>query len=145
MDCRITTIETHFSSQAPRISYGLPERTAEALIVRAPKACLRKSTMFGVLQNNDNYWEVATKDGLVSFYGTPGSAGSDAAVVASPADPEKIFSWGLTKTTDSFGNTILYEYQVDQGASGLRKWSQWSSTTISNAQVHQSLAATLQC
>jgi hypothetical protein len=32
----------------------------------------------------DDYWEVANKDGLVSTYGTPGSFGSDSAVIADP-------------------------------------------------------------
>src|SRR6266699_5796265 len=34
---------------------------------------------------NDNYWEVCSKDGLVSVYGTPGMAGHDSAVTVNPS------------------------------------------------------------
>src|SRR5205085_2558659 len=45
----------------------------------------------GVASND--YWEVSSKDGLVSVYGTPGAGGSDPAVVAKPADRSRIFAW----------------------------------------------------
>jgi RHS repeat-associated protein len=55
----------------------------------------------------DDYWEVHSKDGLVSVYGTSGAAGDDPATVA---DGSRIFSWSLARTTDPFGNLIEYEY-----------------------------------
>jgi hypothetical protein len=64
--------------------------------------------------NGGDYWRVRSKDGLVSAYGTeqPANAGTDwqdPAVVRNP-DPLKhhhIFAWKLTKTQDTFGNTII--------------------------------------
>lgn len=61
----------------------------------------------------NNYWEVKSKDGLVSAYGTPGAAGSDQSVVTKPTDPSRVFSWKLTRTTDPFGNRIEYLYEHD--------------------------------
>src|SRR5262245_615125 len=56
----------------------------------------------------NDYWEVRSKDGLVSLYGTPrpdppGEAWGDPAVLADPADGEKIFAWKLSETRDPFG------------------------------------------
>jgi hypothetical protein len=64
----------------------------------------------------NDYWEVRSKDGLVSLYGTPRPAGAsrdwqDPAAVADPADPRRIASWKLTRTTDTFGNRIEYGYE----------------------------------
>src|SRR6516164_9646629 len=42
-----------------------------------------------VLHHNappDNYWEVKTKGGLTSLYGTKGSAGNDPGVISDPGD-----------------------------------------------------------
>ena len=61
-----------------------------------------------------DYWEVRSKDGLLSIYGTPAAAGSDPAVVADPRYPTRIFSWKLTATIDVFGNRIEYRYTSDQ-------------------------------
>jgi RHS repeat-associated protein len=74
----------------------------------------------------DNYWEVRSKDGLVSFYGTVGMAGNDPAVIT---DPEKgiqdhIFAWKLVATEDPFHNRIEYEYQRDMGQEGPHTWDQ---------------------
>src|SRR5947209_6248704 len=44
----------------------------------------------------NNYWEVKSKDGLVSVYGLPEAAGSDHSVVAKPSDRSRVFSWKLT-------------------------------------------------
>lgn len=66
--------------------------------------------------NGEHYWEVRSKDGLISWYGTPGASSStssgsgDPAIVADPANRSNIFSWALTKTEDPFGNVILYDY-----------------------------------
>lgn len=72
-----------------------------------------------------NYWEVRSKDGLVSMYGTPGAAGNDPAVVAKPADRSRIFAWKLTRTTDPFGNRIDYLYERDAvQTDGPHQWDQ---------------------
>jgi hypothetical protein len=70
---------------------------------------------------NDDFWEVRSKDGLASRYGTPGAAGADTAAVAAPtsgADPtaerRRVFAWRLTSTIDPFGNRIEYRYERDE-------------------------------
>ncbi|MFH0341567.1 MAG: SpvB/TcaC N-terminal domain-containing protein [Chromatiales bacterium] len=80
----------------------------------------------------DDYWEVRSKDGLVSFYGTPrpdtaAQGCSDPAVIRDP-DPLKrqhIFAWKLTLTTDPFGNRIEYLYEWDSvQTDGPHHWDQ---------------------
>jgi hypothetical protein len=68
--------------------------------------------------DNNDYWEVRSKDGLVNFYGTSRSAGRDPAVVADPSDRQKVYCWKLSRTVDPFGNRIDYEYQRDLGEAG---------------------------
>lgn len=83
-----------------------------------------------VTTSND-YWEVWSKDGLVSYYGAkrPEAAPAnwcDPAVIANP-DPDKrhhIFAWRLTQTTDPFGNHIIYEYERDLREDGPHHWDQ---------------------
>src|SRR5262249_40912076 len=60
-------------------------------------------------QGKHDYWEVSSRDGLRSVYGTPGAAGDDPAVVADPVDRAKVFAWQLAETRDPFGNRIEYE------------------------------------
>ena len=80
---------------------------------------------------SDNYWEVRSKDGLVSLYGTPRPnleppGWSDPSLIRDP-DPLKqhhIFAWKLTETRDPFGNRIQYEYIHDSGEQGAHKWGQ---------------------
>ncbi|WP_346294113.1 SpvB/TcaC N-terminal domain-containing protein [Sphaerothrix gracilis] len=79
--------------------------------------------------NRNNYWQVFSKDGLVSFYGTPRPENSletwqDPAVIADPADPAKVYTWNLSRTVDPFGNSILYEYERDLAESETRSWNQ---------------------
>ena len=67
-----------------------------------------------------NYWEVRSKDGLLTRYGTPrpddaDAPGSDPAVVADPGDPGRVFGWRITETQDPLGNLIRYDYLADQG------------------------------
>jgi hypothetical protein len=66
----------------------------------------------------DDYWEVRSKDGLVSLYGTPGATASDPGVVADPADGRRIFAWKLTQAEDPFGDRIVYEYERGAGSEG---------------------------
>ena len=67
-----------------------------------------------------NEWRVRTKDGMTSIYRP---------VICDPAirDPakQKIFSWSLGETRDSFGNVIAYEYESKQDSVGdKRKWAE---------------------
>ena len=62
-----------------------------------------------------NHWEVRSKDGLISIYGTHFSLTDDEAVIANPDHRARVFSWKLTKTIDPFGNKIQYEYERDSG------------------------------
>jgi RHS repeat-associated protein len=70
----------------------------------------------------DDYWEVQSRDGLVSIYGTRGRAGADPAAVADPARHDHVFAWKLTETRDTFGNHVAYEYWRDTDADG--RWGQ---------------------
>lgn len=63
--------------------------------------------------NGENYWEVRSKDGLISFYGTQNSEGNDPCVIANPENRKAIFGWCLSKTVDPYGNEIIYEYERD--------------------------------
>lgn len=63
--------------------------------------------------NGEHYWEVRSKDGLISWYGTPGAATDDSSVIANPENRAAIFAWHLTKTQDPFGNEIIYNYERD--------------------------------
>lgn len=81
----------------------------------------RTEGLFAVIQRHaqgTDHWEVRTKDGLTSVYGTPGivPATSDAdlrAVVADPQDRHHVFSWRLSQTSDPFGNRIVYDHRRD--------------------------------
>jgi RHS repeat-associated protein len=73
-----------------------------------------------------DFWEVRGKDGVVSRYG-------DAAVVADPADPGRVFGWLITSTRDALGNLVQYEYLRDQGAHPGHRWDQPLVARISYA------------
>jgi RHS repeat-associated protein len=99
---------------------------------RGPRATYRPRTegLFARIERirdaaaRHDYWEVATKDGLVSHYGTPASSSSDPAVIAHIDRREDVFSWRLSQTVDPFGNRIVYNYARDQAAEGSRRWDQ---------------------
>ncbi|OUC11784.1 MAG: hypothetical protein B0A82_26750 [Alkalinema sp. CACIAM 70d] len=74
--------------------------------------------------STNDYWKVKSKDGLISFYGTPGMAGNDPAVIADPSNRSRVFAWKLTRTIDPLGNCIEYEYQCDSGIGGPHCWAQ---------------------
>jgi RHS repeat-associated protein len=78
--------------------------------------------------SKSNYWEVRSKDGLVSRYGTRPSAPSndwiDPAVVYNPKQPRHVFAWKLTDTRDPFNNRIAYAYEADEGEAGPHRWRQ---------------------
>jgi RHS repeat-associated protein len=91
-----------------------------------------------------DFWEVRTKDGLVSYYGTNPAPGEHPVLTTSPprdpsvifkiSDPpssefKRIFAWKLTLTKDPFGNRIEYLYtERDQSAAADEnvghKWDQ---------------------
>src|SRR5262245_15669393 len=71
-----------------------------------------------------DHWEVRSKDGLVSIYGTPFALPDDPAAVANPENRAEIFNWQLTKTVDPFGNIIRYEYERDSGDTIDHHWDQ---------------------
>ncbi len=74
---------------------------------------------------DNDYWEVRSKDGLVSQYGSPSLAGRDVATIANPHDRSNVFAWKLTRTTDPFGNRIEYRYERDVlQADGSHHWDQ---------------------
>jgi RHS repeat-associated protein len=79
-------------------------------------------------EGND-YWQVWSKDGLVSIYGTakPEDAPEnwrDPTAISNPEDATKIYSWNLSQTVDPFGNRIIYEYEQDLVNDDERQWHQ---------------------
>ena len=84
----------------------------------------RTEGLFGDIQHHSDavgdYWEVRTKDGLTSYYGTPGGLGADPAVIVDPggAGQSRVFAWMLSATVDPFGNRIEYEYERETGSVG---------------------------
>ena len=83
--------------------------------------------------DKNDFWEVRTKDGLTSIYGTPNSKLNDSAVIADPNNREHVFSWNLTRTIDAFGNLIEYVYEHDQNSKsddGVHQWDQNYLTEI---------------
>src|SRR5829696_202498 len=71
-----------------------------------------------------DHWEVRSKDGLMSVYGTPFTLPDDPAATANPENRAEVFGWNLTKTVDPFGNTIQYEYERDSGDTSDHHWDQ---------------------
>lgn len=75
---------------------------------------------------NNNYWQVRSKDGLVSTYGTANllAGEADPAIIANPDIHQRnnIFAWKLSRTEDPFGNRIEYEYERDLGEDGPHHW-----------------------
>lgn len=74
-------------------------------------------------QNGINYWQVKSKDGFTSFYGTPKPENvpqdwSDSSIIADPNKKDKIFSWSLTETRDTFGNSVKYVYDRETSEQG---------------------------
>src|SRR5215471_3786711 len=85
-----------------------------------------------------DFWEVRTRDGLTTLYGTPRPVGAnsfwrDPAVVADAADPERIFAWRITQTRDLLGNLIRYDYVTDTGEDGPHRWTHPVPARISYA------------
>ncbi len=77
-----------------------------------------------VLDANNDYWEVKSKDGLISIYGTPNSKGIDPGAIYDPEANDNIYSWKLTETKDPFGNRIVYIYERNLEKTDNRHWNQ---------------------
>ena len=110
---------------------------------RVTRYCPRTEVLFArIIHNHDaqlgvNYWQVSSKDGLISFYGTPPpdprpEEWADSSIIRKhsdrPGDPDHIFAWKLTLTKDPFDNRIEYLYDerdqsLPQGENGHR-WDQ---------------------
>lgn len=84
--------------------------------------------------NGAHYWEVRSKDGLISYYGSPDATGNDSCVLANPEIRESIFAWHLSKTVDTFGNEIIYEYDRDLITQGTHVYDQLYLKGIKYAQ-----------
>lgn len=87
-----------------------------------------------------DYWEVRSKDGMLTRYGTPRPAGADAtwrdpAAVydPGPGGQNRIFGWRITETRDPLGNLIRYEYRRDRGEQPGHLWDQPLLSRISYA------------
>jgi RHS repeat-associated protein len=99
----------------------------------------RTEGLFALIERHPNpfggYWQVKSKDGLVSTYGTDDASPdwSDTAVIADPQNTARVFAWKLTRTIDPFGNEIRYGYERDQGGEGQRLWDQLYLKTIEYA------------
>ncbi|WKJ90074.1 SpvB/TcaC N-terminal domain-containing protein [Methylomonas montana] len=75
--------------------------------------------------SNQNYWQVESKDGLTSVYGTPATASRDPAAIADPEHAGQVFAWKLSQTRDVFGNRIDYLYERDaEQNDGAHAWDQ---------------------
>ena len=91
-----------------------------------------------VRDDTGDYWEVRSKDGLLTRYGTVRPAGADAgwrdpAATADPAEPGRVFAWGIAETQDLLGNLIRYEYSADRGEAPAHRWDRPQLARISYA------------
>jgi RHS repeat-associated protein len=117
------------SSKRIKIDHPTPQDYETAAIVQfRPRTEGLFAQIFYHRDAPNNYWEVRSKDGLVSLYGSPGKAGVDPAVIVDPAGKpyqSHVFAWKLTQTTDPFGNRIEYQYKRDSiQNSGSHQWDQ---------------------
>ena len=63
---------------------------------------------------NDDHWEVTDPSGRVKVYGKRGGYNDTNRSWAGPAEGVK-YEWELEEERDVYGNTIRYEYEVDEG------------------------------
>jgi hypothetical protein len=99
-----------------------------------------------VQSGGNDYWQVRSKDGLTSSYGSPRPAGAatwmDDAVISDPANPAHHFSWKLSRTADLFGNEILYHYAHDTAQDGPHNWDQVYLSKIEYVNYGEDTSAT---
>ena len=97
-----------------------PDLPAGATAVRyRPRTEAGFARIVHVVGSGDDYWDVWSRDGLRSRYGTarPAGAAADWADPATIRNPDgQVFAWLLSTTSDTLGNTISYEYRDDGGA-----------------------------
>jgi len=128
------------SKGIPRYSDGDPDKQSDVFLLSGAEDLIpvekgedwiryrpRTEGLFALitrfLDEKNDYWEVKSKDGLVSFYGTPRAKDDDSATVYDPEASRKVFSWHLSETRDVFGNRIVYEYEQDL-VEDPRPWNQ---------------------
>lgn len=70
------------------------------------------------IAGDDDYWQVATKDGLSSVYGDRADTPDRYATLADPTASSRRFAWRLSETRDPFGNRIVYDYRRERDRSG---------------------------
>lgn len=93
-----------------------------------------------VADGQQDHWEVRSKDGLISWYGTSRPIAGredwmDPATIRVPeTDARHVYAWKLTRTQDPFGNLIEYRYnERDAGSDGPHQWDQPLLTEIAYA------------
>ena len=78
-----------------------------------------------------DYWEVRSRNGLISLYGDPNPVTPESPTVRFPDNTGRIFTWPLTETRDPFGNRIEYLYEREPNPSvGPHHWDQVYPKTI---------------
>jgi len=71
-------------------------------------------------KNNDVHWRSISKDNITTIYG-----GTERSRIVDPSDPFRIFSWLICESFDDKGNSIFYEYKVED------------SDNVETSQVHE--------
>jgi RHS repeat-associated protein len=66
-----------------------------------------------IYSDGRNFWEVRTKDGMVTWYGNPEATGDTNTTLFDPENPRHIAQWSIYRTADPFGNEVIYEYDRD--------------------------------
>ena len=110
----------------------VPISTAAGSTVYRPRTegLFARITHFQDRNAANDFWEVRTREGLISLYGTPGGASTnpasapDPAVIADPNNSMHVFAWRLSSTRDPYGNLIQYTYLRDRQTVGPRSWDQ---------------------
>ena len=104
----------------------VPVETGDGFVRYRPRTEGLFARITHLVNPNTNHWEVRSKDGLISSYGTAESRPTDPAVIADPTtqDQARIFAWRLTSTEDPFGNRIVYEYERDRAQDGPHHFDQ---------------------
>ena len=84
-----------------------------------------------VRDDTSDYWEVRSRDGLLTRYGTPRPTDADPdwrdpAVTDDRASGGRgrVFAWRITETTDAVGNLVRYSYARDHGDEPGHAWDQ---------------------
>jgi RHS repeat-associated protein len=96
--------------------------------------------------NGEHYWEVRSKDGMISYYGTPGvAAENDTCVIADPEDRDKIYAWFMSRTVDPFENEMIYTYERDLVLSDERNYDNLYLKEINYCQYPDGLETNYLC